>query len=511
MYAAGVSGPFFDWMCMVYAHMVYATKYGNEHCLPFRSLIGLLTGDSASPTLWNIFFADFRLHEHPDDVQLHGHAVSQAEQADNNIIMSTFFAVFQAKVTAFFEWCKKKCVFISARKSKWMIFGPLPPLIPTLRLGDLIVELMSKLKYVGIWLTSTTPNIFSLNYSIKASKARNASNAAFAMKHRIRSLPIKEGLMLYMVRIDCYLISGGDIAIDVDAGLVSELMEAQHLFLHRLLGIHSRSMLAVLFTETGLMPIRTRCLLLTLGRLRYMTSLGDESTVRAALLDSVNLFATGFSGWAGDVAILLSTLPMPICMAPADFLSVPTIDAIIAKVLEVVDANLQFDIDHLQKTHLLRNHLETVEDKLELVTRRRRHYLTMVLVPAHRKALTGLLLGDHTLSVEQLRCPVRYRRAIPREERLCRFCHDAVEDEVHALLDCDSHVQLVELRDSFLTDAFDCDPVLEAVYALLSHYDFLRRLISSRKAVSRFAKYTYDVLNIYDRYQPLIPEGLGIP
>ncbi|KAJ7664166.1 hypothetical protein B0H17DRAFT_844736, partial [Mycena rosella] len=102
------------------------------------------------------------------------------------------------------------------------------------------------------------------------------------------------------------LISGGDIAIDVDAGLVSEPMEAQHFF--RLLGIHSRSMLAVLFTETGLMPIRIRCLLLALGRLRYMASLGDERTVYAALLDLVGLFTTVFSGWAGDVAILLSTL-----------------------------------------------------------------------------------------------------------------------------------------------------------------------------------------------------------
>ncbi|KAJ7707449.1 hypothetical protein B0H17DRAFT_890387, partial [Mycena rosella] len=126
-----------------------------------------------------------------------------------------------------------------------------------------------------------------------------------------------------------------------------------------------------------------------------------------------------------------------------------------------------------------------------------RHYLMMVLVPAHCKALTSLLLGDHTLSVERLHYLVRYWRAIPREGRLCRFCHDAVEDKVHALLDCNSHVQLVELRDSFLTDAFDCDPVLEVVYALLSHYDFLRCLISLRKAVVRFAKYTYDVLNIY--------------
>jgi hypothetical protein len=87
-----------------------------------------------------------------------------------------------------------------------MIFGPLPRVIPVLRLGNIIVELVHEFKYVDIWLTSTTSNIFSRNYAIKASKAQNACYAIFAMKHRIGSLPVKEGLH-YMARVDCYLIS----------------------------------------------------------------------------------------------------------------------------------------------------------------------------------------------------------------------------------------------------------------------------------------------------------------
>lgn len=311
LYSAGVSGPFFDWMRMVYARMVYATKYGDEHCLPFRSIIGLLTGDSASPCLWNIFFADFQLREHPDDVYLDGRAVSQAEQADDNIIMSTSFAAFQDKVSAFFEWCTNKRVFISARKSKRMIFGPLPPILPVLRLGDLVVELVSEFKYVGIWLTSSTNNIFSKNYAVKASKARNAAYASFAIKHRIGSLPVKEGLQLYMARVDCYLISGAEVSIDVDYALIKNHLDIQHTFLRRLLGINSRSMLAILFTETGLMPIRIRRLLLALSRLQYMLRVGEERIVRAALMDPISLFANCVSGWAGDVAIALRTLPTP--------------------------------------------------------------------------------------------------------------------------------------------------------------------------------------------------------
>ncbi|KAF7360729.1 Reverse transcriptase domain-containing protein [Mycena venus] len=243
MYAAGVGGPFFDWIRMVYACMVYAMK--------------------------------FRLWEHPDDVRLHGHAVSQAEQAGDNIIMSTLFAGLQAKVNTFFKWCANKRVFVSASKSKWMIFGPLPRVILSLRLGSLVVKLVHEFKYVGVWLTSTISNIFSRNCTIKGSKAQNASNAIFAMKHRIGSLPVKEGLQLYMARVDCYLISAAEISIDVDAHLLDEYLDAQYLFLWRLLGINSHSMLAVLFTETGLMPIRIQRLLLALSRLRYMVGLED--------------------------------------------------------------------------------------------------------------------------------------------------------------------------------------------------------------------------------------------
>ncbi|KAJ7165537.1 hypothetical protein C8R43DRAFT_878210 [Mycena crocata] len=487
--------------------MRYATKFGDENCLPFRSLIGLLTGDSASPTLWNIFFADFQLPDRPDDVRLNGVAVSQAEQADDNIIFTTAFPTFQEKVSIFYFWCTRKRVYISAPKSKWMIFGPLPTVIPVLRLGDLEVELVSSFKYVGTWLTSTTANIFSLNYSIKAAKARNASNAAFAMKHRIGSLPVKEGLVLYMARVDCYLISGADLSLDVDAPLIQEHLEAQHLYLRRLLGINSRAMLAVLFTETGLMPIRVRRLLLAFGRLLYMLELGDERRVRAALLDSVDLFATGHSGWAGDIAIMLSTLPTPIRITPADFLCVETITAIAKKIAEVTDADLQYDIDHLQKTHLLRNRLELVDDNYSIVTRRRRHYLTAVTVPAHRKALTRLLLSDHNLSIERLRYPARYRLRIPREERLCRLCVEEVEDETHALLGCRAHIPLLQLRDVFLRDVFERDSKLEEAFKTLGDHDFLQRLVSSRRAITRVAKYVCDVLTLFDNFQRYIPAG----
>ncbi|KAJ7182993.1 hypothetical protein C8R43DRAFT_850116, partial [Mycena crocata] len=194
----------------------------------------------------------------------------------------------------------------------------------------------------------------------------------------------------------------------------------------------------------------------------------------------------------------LSTLPTPIHITPADFLCVDTITAIAKKVAEVTDADLQYDIDHLQKTHLLRNRLELVDENYSLVTRRRRHYLTMVTVPAHCKALTRLLLSDHNLSIERLRYPARYRLRIPHEERLCRFCVVEVEDESHALLGCRAHIPLLLLREVFLQDVFECDSKLEEAFKFMGDHDFLQRLMSSRRAITRVAKYVCDVLSLFD-------------
>ena len=73
-----------------------------------------------------------------------------------------------------------------------------------------------------------------------------------------------------------------------------------------------------------------------------------------------------------------------------------TIDTIMKRNILIIDMDFQRDIDNIVKTHLLRNRVELVgveeTQSLSLVTRRLRHYLTMVIVPTHQKAMTGLLL-----------------------------------------------------------------------------------------------------------------------
>ncbi|KAJ7704257.1 hypothetical protein B0H16DRAFT_1828523 [Mycena metata] len=169
---------------------------------------------------------------------------------------------------------------------------------------------------------------------------------------------------------------------------------------------------------------------------------------------------------------MLRRLPTPIEAGPDNLLSMVFVDMLEKRIVEIVDADLQHDINHLVKTHLLRNRLEKADNRLVLAPRRLRHYLTVVAVPAHRKALTGLLLGDHLLSVEWL-----------------RFCRGGVEDEVHTLFDCTGEQRLVQLRDRFLAGLSVCDANIHARYGQITNYDFLLQLVSTRKGIKLFANF----------------------
>ncbi|KAJ7198659.1 hypothetical protein B0H12DRAFT_974879, partial [Mycena haematopus] len=116
-----------------------------------------------------------------------------------------------------------------------------------------------------------------------------------------------------------------------------------------------------------------------------------------------------------------------------------------------------------------------------------------------------LLLGDHNLSVERLRYPVRYREAVPRVHRLCRLCRGAVEDEVHALFDCAANTRLTDLKSRFLDALSSCDPELADLYTTMTMYDFMVTLVSSKKAAPLLAKYVYQVLGVFDETPGIFP------
>ncbi|KAJ6603150.1 hypothetical protein B0H10DRAFT_1666674, partial [Mycena sp. CBHHK59/15] len=89
----------------------------------------------------------------------------------------------------------------------------------------------------------------------------------------VGDLPVWDARTLYMARVDPYLISGADICPDLVASRLAEKEAVQHHYLRRMLGLNARSMTAILFSETGLEPIRYRRAKQLVNYLRHLVLL----------------------------------------------------------------------------------------------------------------------------------------------------------------------------------------------------------------------------------------------
>jgi hypothetical protein len=126
LYHSGVGGPLFDWICILYDCLRYQVSMDEEVSEEFRSMIGILTGDSASPDLWTFFLEDFRPPSDEDDIILGGTAIRNLEQADDMVLFSLSAAGLQKKLDYVWHYGSVNFLLVNIVKTLAMIFGPIP-------------------------------------------------------------------------------------------------------------------------------------------------------------------------------------------------------------------------------------------------------------------------------------------------------------------------------------------------------------------------------------------------
>ncbi|PBK70886.1 hypothetical protein ARMSODRAFT_955610 [Armillaria solidipes] len=317
---------------------------------------------------------------------------------------------------------------VSEAKTKIWIAGPLLSVLPTFKVGENNLKCVSKHKYVGITLS-----IFKEHYYVKASKVRKSVNALFGAENFMGTIPPKDGIAIYMATVDPHLMSACDISINIDATLLTQLERIQKLFIRRLLGVTNHSPVALLFSETGMWPVKYRRIILALRYWQYALSLPDDHFLSIAMAESLTLALytrAKKSSWISDLARVLHLLHRPISM-------------------DLSHQWLPSDIDNLimavEQSYPSSAHKTPVASF--------RSYLN-VPIPTHRKALVRLLTSSHTLAVEVLQWAERCRPPVPHSQHLCRFCLSEVEDEAHALWYCDGSQSLEDLRADFFKSVF---------------------------------------------------------
>ncbi|KAJ7689548.1 hypothetical protein B0H17DRAFT_937128, partial [Mycena rosella] len=261
-----------------------------------------------------------------------------------------------------------------------------------------------------------------------------------------------------------------------------------------------RSMLIPLYTETGIVPLRVRCFILALGycHLQYLLSLLPSHFACTAVNSSIKLAAAGKKSWAKDLMTAASKLPFE-CPGPdlANTTAVSILDY-----TKMVDGLMlewiQGEGDSSNKLHLIQGGREPQKDKSPAPqTLRLQHYLSMLL-GSIRLLLTSLLLSTHLLAIEVLRWRDHMQ---PREDDharcVCRFCKVEVETLEHALLACDTSIEVVSLHAAFLEKLFITAPNLRQLVDELDDIEFFKSMVYERSTVALVAKFAHKVLQVF--------------
>ncbi|EDR00518.1 uncharacterized protein LACBIDRAFT_334009 [Laccaria bicolor S238N-H82] len=270
--------------------------------------------------------------------------------------------------------------------------------------------------------------------------------------------------------------------------------------MHKLMLCDSASNFWKLDSKAGhsaLEPDNYRLIALECCLLKFMTLLVDRRLGSASEFHQWMAAEKKKPSWVGDIILVLSYLQVPVVLKPVHLADPDSIQELIAEVKVSCACTLQADINDSEKTILLKN-LVTATGPVKLSdVLSYQHYLNVVM-PGHCKVLTQLMTLCHTLAVNCLQWDSLWRRAIPQELRLCRFCHTEVEDDCHVMLYYITTTALTEKRGVFFSDAQRVLLGVRTAVLALPSPDLLRFLLGEKRVVGILAKYVFDVLGIFD-------------
>jgi hypothetical protein len=179
----------------------------------------------------------------------------------------------------------------------------------------------------------------------------------FTLDSFVGSLPPVKGRQLYMARVDPRdLITGYEVVLDAMLAPLQPLEQVQLTFIRRLLGLPTRSTRHILFTETGLLPLRYRRLMLALRYMSYLVKLPPQHYANAAFWDSVDLACHGRNSWFAELHRICAALPHPVNFPLHNFANNATHAVVLVE--ESAHRMLADKVQNSAKVYLRRDRLE---------------------------------------------------------------------------------------------------------------------------------------------------------
>jgi hypothetical protein len=280
--------------------------------------------------------------------------------------------------------------------------------------------------YVGMKY-STRGLLFREHVEEKGQAAKRVTHAIFSSCSYVNNLSVGLLIKLYKARIDPHLTHGSDVVVDVSEPDIAPLEHAQRRFLRRMLMANSHSIKALLLSESGILPIRHRRLVLALKGARYYSSCEPGSYPRLAFEQAVALAGAGHTSWAGLLIQALRRVMVEVPrMGVVSLFCTESINRLICEVTAAGYRSAAAGVLSTVRVPLLaprarwlleKTSAERVADQSTPMRVRPATYLTQVTHPPHRAALLKMMIAEHGLAIEMGR---RMKTKYPRELRLCR-------------------------------------------------------------------------------------------
>ncbi|KAJ3804452.1 hypothetical protein F5876DRAFT_83138 [Lentinula aff. lateritia] len=231
----------------------------------------------------------------------------------------------QSKLRQFEAYASFTGFEISVPNCMIAVFGKEVVTDTVFMLHDKPLQKKKKLKYIGVHHQTGRGSIYKDNYQVLADKAKNAAGAVLHAKAFMGSdMPIRDMITMYWARIDPDLKSGAKFIMDVVASHREQLEEVQHYFLRRVFSLQKRSSTQILFTETGVMPIRYRRIILFFKNVQYLVNLPHHHLAWKAFSEAYSLAQNGHTSIILEACRVLDNLPIPFTWNIPEFEDITT-------------------------------------------------------------------------------------------------------------------------------------------------------------------------------------------